>query len=404
MSQSANDLVTNNGLFKIVYASKTKDLIPDGVKVLKEIDFVPQSERQGESYRQPVILGMEHGFSYGGTSGAVFNLAGSISGNTVFAEVKGTEMILESTVSLGAVSRSENKQAAFVQATKHVVKNMMLSMYKRLEVQMLYGQMGLGAVASTSGNVITITAAEWAPGIWNGGENMKLELRSSAGAVRGSCSITKVDSDNRQLTVDLLPAGVVATDVLWHAGAYGKEFAGIHKILTNTSTLFGIDASQYNLWKGNTYTISPTGPLSFDAVKGAISLAVNKGLDGTVMALVSTKSWDKLLTEQAALRMYDSSYSSKELEQGAEKITFFSQNGKVEVVPSIHVKEGYAYIISKDEFKRVGSSDVTFDRPGMEGQYIIDLQQSSGYGIRAYSDQALFCEAPGRGSLISAIS
>lgn len=391
-----------NGLFKIVYADKIKDLIPDGVKVLKMIDFVPKAEMQGESYRQAVSLNLEHGFTYS-NSGSATNLNGAIAGATKFAEVRSTEMILQSTVSLAAVSRSQNPQAAFVQATKHVVKNMMLSMSKRLEVQMLYGQVGIGKVASASGSTLVITAAEFAPGIWNCAENMKIETRTSAGALHDSLQVLSIDIETRTITTVAPIATTVATDVIHYGGAYGQEFAGLHKIITNTSTLFGLDAAQYNLWRGNQYVLPTAGPLSFDAIKSSISLAVNKGLEGKVTALVSTRAWDDLMSDLAALRRYDSSYDSSEAVYGSESIKFHSQNGEVEVVPSIHVKEGYAYIFSKDDFKRVGSSDMTFEQPGIGGNYIIPLENAMGYGLRLYSDQALFCEAPGRTALISNI-
>jgi hypothetical protein len=57
-----NNTVGNlNGLFKEVYADKLENLIPDGVKVLKEVKFVPKEKQPGNLYHQPVILGMEHG-------------------------------------------------------------------------------------------------------------------------------------------------------------------------------------------------------------------------------------------------------------------------------------------------------------------------------------------------------
>lgn len=397
------DVTQYSGLFKIVYADKVKDLIPDGVKVLKMIDFVSKAEMQGESYRQAVSLNLEHGFTYS-NDGSNATLTGAIAGATKQAEVKSTEMILQSTVSLAAISRSQNPQAAFVQATKHVVKNMMLSMAKRLEVQLLYGQVGIGVVQAIAAGVITIEAEEFAPGIWNCAENMKIETRTPAGVLHEVLTITSVNIEARQLTVtNVSGTGTVATDVIHYAGAFGQEFAGLHKIITNTGTLFGLSAAQYNLWKGNTFALPTAGPLSFDAIKSAISLAVNKGLEGKVTALVSTKAWDDLMSDLAALRMYDSSYDSKEAVYGAESIKFHSQNGEVEVVPSIHVKEGYAYIFSPDDFKRVGSSDMTFELPGIGGNYIIPLENSMGYGLRLYSDQALFCEAPGRSTLISNI-
>lgn len=53
----ANTLSTLNGLFKEAYADKLKELIPDGVKLLNKIKFLPKDKQPGNLYHQPVILG-----------------------------------------------------------------------------------------------------------------------------------------------------------------------------------------------------------------------------------------------------------------------------------------------------------------------------------------------------------
>lgn len=280
---------------------------------------------------------------------------------------------------------------------------MLRSLTKKLEIELFYGQMGYGTVSSATGNVITVTTAEWAPGIWSGAENMPLEIRDSTGStIRGECVVSSVDLDARTVTVNAMPAGVGNGDVIWHKGAYGNEFAGVHKILTNTSTLFNISASTYSLWKGNSYAAS--GSLSLAKIERAIALGVQKGLDSDVSCYVNPKTWADLLVEQTALRKYDSSYSSSETVAGSKSIKFYGQNGMVSIEPSIYVKEGYAYILCMEEFSRVGSTDVTFKRPGMEGQFFRELENSAGVELRAFSDQALFCSAPGKSIIVTGIT
>lgn len=404
MAQTANDLTTMEGLFKKIYAGKEKNLIPDGVKFIKEVDFVPQAERNGSSYNQAVNLGLEHGFSYGGTGGTAFNLNGAIAGNVLQAEVKSNELILQSVISTAAVSRSANKEGAFIQATKHVVKNMFLSTYKRLESQMFYGQTGIGVVDSATLTTVTVKDAEWAPGIWSGGQKMKVEFRDPTGAVsRGTASVKTVDLSTRTLTFESVPPSVTQDDVIWYEGAYGKEFAGMKKVITNNSVLHGIDASQYDLWKGNEYAVN--GPLTLDDVEAAVTLAADKGLEeGRIVLYCSTAAWNDLLSEQTARRRFDRSYSPKKAEAGHESLEFHCQVGLIEVMPSTHVKRGEAFIISMDDLKRVGSKDVSFEHPIKGGEYIIDLPNVSGFGLQIYTDQALFCEAPGRNVLLTGIT
>ena len=410
MSQTTNDFETMNAIFKEVYADKVKDLIPEGVKLYNMIDFVGADKQPGDIYVQPVTLGLEHGFTYGGQAGTAFALRNGIASTHEQAQIRGHEMVLRSYLSVGAVSRSKGK-GAFVQASKLIVQNMLKSFARRLEVQLLYGQAdgGIGVVESTAGAVIKIEDHEWAAGIWSGSEKMDIEIRSAAGALRGEATILSNSLQNKEITVDVLPAGTVATDVIYYAGAFSKEFAGVHKIITNTATLFNIDSSQFSLWRGNTVEVGTDfagneAVLSFAKIEEAIAVAMEKGLmEEDVMVLCNPKSWTNLLTEQDAKRRYDNSYDKSKAEAGHKAITFYGQNGMIEIHSSIYCKEGYAYVLPLKEYYRIGSSDITFEQPGFAGKFLKLLENANAYEMRAYTDQALFCCAPGTSTLLTFI-
>jgi hypothetical protein len=393
-----------NALFKESYANSVENLIPEGVKLYKAISFLSKDKQPGNLYHQPVILGHEHGVTFAASDDDAFNLNAPVAGQIKDAQVRGNPVVLRSVLGYVAAGRAaQGGQKAFMDATKFLVANMLRSMVKKLEIELLYGQMGYGTVASITGNTMTITAAEWAAGIWSGAENMPIEVRDSTGATsRGEATVQSVDLDARTVTMVAAPGGIVAGDVIWHKGAYGNEFAGVHKILTNTGTLFNINAGTYSLWKGNTYSAG-SASLSLAKIERAIALAVQKGLDGDVTCMVAPKTWADLLVEQAALRKYDSSYSPAQMDNGARSIKFYGQNGLITIEPSIYVKEGYAYILSMDDFSKVGSTDVSFKRPGMSDEFFRELENSAGYELRCYTDMALFCTAPGRSVLISSI-
>lgn len=404
MASTSNNLDTLNGLFKEVYADKLEDLIPDGVKLMNKIPFAKKEAQLGNFYHQPVILGQEHGVTFAQAGEDAFNLNAPVAGKIKDATVRGTQLVLRSVMGYASASRaSQGGPKAFESATKFLIGNMLRSISKKLEIELLYGQMGYATVASVASTVLTLTTAEWAPGIWAGAEDMPIEIRDTSGATsRGETRVVSVDFDARTITVESALAGVVATDVIWHKGAYDNEFAGLHKILTNTGTLFGISAASYNLWKGNTYSAG-SAALSFNKLQDGIARAVEKGLDSDVLVMVNPRAWADLLNEQAALRQYDSSYSSSKSENGSRSIMFHGQSGMIEIIPSIYIKEGYAYVISIDEMSRIGSSDVTFKRPGKGDEFFRDLENSAGYELRAYTDQALFCHAPGKNVLINNI-
>lgn len=393
-----------NGFFKEVYADKLQELIPEGLKLVNMIKFIGKDKQGGNLFHQPVILGMEHGITFASSDDDAFNLNPPVAGQIRDAQVRGNPMVMRSLLGYSAASRSVGGKNAFMDATKYIVANMLRSMSKKLEIHLLYGQVGYGVVASASTTTVTIQTAEWAPGIWAGGEGMPIEIRDTTGATsRGEFTIASVDMDARTITLNAnaAAAGVVSTDVIYHKGAFGNEFAGIHKILTNTGTLFNISAATYNLWKGNSY--SAAGALSFAKLTKASSRPVEKGLDSKLTYFVNPRGWADLLNDQSALRMYDQSYTSAQLQNGAKSLKFHSQNGELEIIPSIYIKEGFAYGLALDEFMRVGSSDISFKRPGYGDEFFRDLENAAAYELRLYTDQAIFCMAPGKSVLVTGI-
>lgn len=407
---SVNTFQSLNANFKEAYADKLKNLVPENVKLMNMIKFASKDKQPGNLYHQPVILQQEHGITFATSDDDAVNLNAAVAGAIKDATIRGNVAVLRSNLGYAAASRAAQGGAkAFEDATKYLVANMLRSMAKKLEIEMLYGQVGYGTVAAggVSANTVVVATAEWAPGIWSGAEGMPIEIRDVAGTTsRGEFVITAVDMELRKLTLSAsaATAGVVATDVIWHKGAHGKEFAGVHKILTQTTgTLFGIDVAAYNLFKGNEYPAG-SAPISFGKLNKAATRGVEKGQDGKLVCLVNPRGWADMLNDQAALRKFDSSYSKKKMENGAEALEYSSQNGLIEIHASTFVKEGYAYLLSIEDFSRIGSSDVTFKRPGREDEFFMDRPDSMAYEMRLFTDQAIFNSAPGHSTLISGIS
>ncbi len=416
-----NTLATLNGLFKEIYADAVKDLLPSAVKLQKAVGFVRKGKEIGGSYNQPVVLSHEHGFTFNdpGTVGDAFALNNAVAQQSKNASIKSVEMVLRSRLSYVAAARAKNSAAAFVDTTEHLVKGMRTSFTKKLEIELFYGQSNIGVLsADVSGQNITISAATWAPGIWSGSEGSYIQIfpagsddigdaRNGGQAYSASDSraykISAVNNSTRTLTLVGTVTGIVATDEIYIAGAFGKEMAGLHKIMSNTGTLFGIDASAFNLWKGNTYTPTGITALTFSTISNAIDLAIAKGLDEDVTLYCSSKAFSDLLYDASLKRQVDASYDSGKQVFGSNEFGFVGQNGRVRIVPSIYVKEGYAYLVVESDFTRIGSTDVTFTRPGQKDSFFLDLQDNAGYELRAYTDQALFCTAPGKQVLITGL-
>lgn len=416
------DVSQLNGLFKAVYGDSIINLIPESSHLVKSIKFVGSDKETGDSYNQPVVLSNEHGITYSAAGTSAFSLNQSVSLTMKNATLQGSQMVLRSSLSYDAAAKASNSKKSFVKGTELLVENMLESITKRLELQLLYGGSagGLGnadssANAGTENTVITLTAASWASGIWAGAENAELDFYdgSSKKNTNAVLVITAVDLDNRAISVSGNATDIAAIDtfiaadsddsayLVWK-GAYSNEMAGIDKVITNTGSLFGINAGTYNLWKGNSFAVGGAD-LSMAKLLKATSSAVARGLNEGVTAYINPVTWAKLNSDMAALRRFDSSYSRAKGEQGQESLKFYGQNGEIEVVAHNCVKEGEGFILPLAKCRRIGSQEISFKRPGSNDQMFRELSDRAGYELRAYTDQAFFCEAPSRAVKLTGI-
>lgn len=402
MADAPNTASSLSGIFKEVYGeSGPKDLVPEGTKIQKLIPFVSKQKELGKSYNQPVLLAYEQGFTFSAADNDAFTLNDSVGSVVKNATVTASQVLLRSQIGYELAARAAKGRNSFVDSMGLVVESMQKSMRKRLEIQYLYGQSGLATVASVSTNVLTLSTAEFAPGIWSGMEGAQLDVYNGS-TLRDSCKVVAVDLDARTITVDAAPSGTAANDTLYYKGAYGNEMAGIHKVLTNSGSLFGISASTYTLWKASS---TPAGSVALtQAIVGkAVAAAVAKGMDDDLTLLVNPKTWGNLLNDQAALRRHVDKSSKVGFENGAKSIEFYSQNGKISIEPSIYIKEGHAMGITPDVWKRIGATDVTFKTPGNGDQIFLHLSTKAGYELRCYADVAIFSEAPGKNMIVTGI-
>jgi hypothetical protein len=400
-----NDLASLNGLFKDVYAAEIHNMIPSVAKLQEIIKFVGRQYQEGNQYVQPLVLQLEHGVSYGSPEDGAFDLNASISGVVKHARVRGAQMLLRTSVAYDLLARSQNNAGAFAQATKFVVQAMTESMAKKYEVEIFYGQSNIGVVESSTSSEFVIEASEWASGIFCGGKGMKLEIRNAADSAKlQDVTIRAVDFETRTIKVEevLDPAVIVAGSVIKPYKAHGKQAAGLVKIMSNTGSLFEIDAAQYELWKGNIVDVG--GDLTFALLVKHLAKPIEKGLDKDVVAIVSPKTWTSLMKDQAALRRFDSSFSTKKSENGTMAIEFFSLNGKIEVHASTYCKDGYAFIFAPEEFARIGATDVTFALPGMPDQFLLQSPDKAGYEMRCYVNAGLFTKSIGKTLLLKGIT
>ena len=414
------------GDFKERYNTKgIQDAIPESRVLLKNVEF-DKATLVGNAFHTPVILSDEAGFTYAANNAGNYALNGPISLNIPDAQVRPAQITLVSQIAYDALSQSLGSGAAFLSATKLITKRMIDSMSKRVELAALYGGIGLGKSALTGSSnvdattqIVAFTQQTWSDGIWAGTVNNEVQFFDAGALVSSGAdsvfTISAVDPSARTLTVTGTATGITALDTLTVGGgvttldiffnsAFGNEMTGIDRILTNTGTLFNISAATFDLWKSNVID-NAAGKLTFLALQNAVATAVGRGLDSEVDVLVNPKVWANLVTSQSGARRFDSSYKKNNVENGATKLTFYSQNGTMNITPSLYVKEGDCFILPFEHIQRIGSMDIEF-MPQVMGsdEFFQYVPGFNAYELRLWTNQQIFITLPARCAKIFNIS
>lgn len=412
------------GLFKEKYAEKIETLYQTSAILKEDIGFVKASQQSGGDFNQPVVMSPEQGFTYAAPAQAGGPIAMNPSVSMVMqnARVAPFQMAARWVLDYESANRSV-AAGAFEPAAMLQMTNVLEQADNRLELSLLYGQEGIGngttANVNATSAAITVAVGQWADATFGVSLNAVVNLFNTAsGALIGTgadsrFTITNVNTITRVVTVTGTAAGITALGTvavtIFFNGARSSasvfnEMPGLGRIISNTGSLFNIDAGVYDLWRGNTFSAG-NAALTFAKLQAAIALPVGKGLVEDVCVYMNPKTWGDLLTEQAALRKYDSSYSETTTKNGSKALVFFSQNGKMTIKSHPFVKQGDAFIIPVARYRRVGSTDVSFVTPTSNGdkQMWTDLPDVMGYQAKLYSGQTLFTSSPAKSVRITNI-
>lgn len=416
---AADTLTTLNGLTKERYADGVVNVVPDQDKVLKMTKF-SQKDRIGAHYNQPVILSNEQGITFGNSSSTLpLSLNNSVAMTMQNAQLQSMFFALRGQIGVDAIIRTASKDQAIEDALELLVTNMVESETAYIESELLYGSVGIGstgtaAFTANSGTSETVPVQDMAAGLFSGKENATIQFYNATVLVSsGSDSVFTITGisynattpTSSTITVTGTATGCTALHALsgtnltiyWN-GAYGIEFPGIAAVAANAGQLYGIAATTYSLWAGNSFSCG-SAPLTFGKVQEGVGVAVSKGLMGKAHLLVSPPTWANLLNDQAGLRRYTGD-SGGSFVNGAEEIEYKSSNGTLVIVPHPYVKTNQAHLVPDlaTRWKRIGSVELAFN-PGVEDpdKYFVMLQNSLGYETRLVSDTSLFIEtAPAR--------
>lgn len=409
-----NTLTSLNSQFKYVQ-EKAQSLLPENAVIMKLCPEITEATKEGRKYLVPVQLSHENGVTYG--DGSVFALNSASAAAYDEIEVDATPVILLTQISESVANRMANNSKAFITEATLRARVMYDSLARYLEISMLYGKSttgwgtALSTSASTATQTIVIDAAQWSGGIWGGAVGAVLECyKNNAGTLEKvvdstntTCTVTKVVASTRTITmtcasstlataIDTAKASYVVC--FFPKSAYENDMLGLERQIIGGAAYLGIDPTVYPLWQGQSYACGSASLTMAKVLAGAAEAVAVGGLNSDAVLMVSAKTYQNLNADQAALRMYDGSYDSKDAETGSEGITYHGPNGKITVLVNNIVKEGEAFLVPPKYLKRVGAKELSFQRPGKTDEFFQEIPGYAGYSLRAGAEFAILLERP----------
>lgn len=414
------DVVTTlsklNGLTKEKFAPKIKDRIPEKVKFFSRLSMLPNG-KLGKKYSQPIELVLPQGMTYAQPGAGAFDIEDMEAGQMEVAEVDANQFLFADALDYESEAKAQTAgDAAYESAVGRVIKRAMKSFTKRVELSFLYGHTSLAVVGTletavnngdgTYSRTFTVPQKKWASGIWLGMKNAKLEFRvldsdgyaTSTRHGSGVIKLQKVSVTERKLTVVGAQADVnaiEADDGVVFGGTYGKETVGLDRIVTNTGTLHGISAEDYEeQWGGNVFDNEDT-QLTLRRIYEAMGAAIGKGLEDTdVVCFLNPATFGDMLATEASLRRY--AEATGQATNGFKTLKFQGQHGMIEFIPYINIKEGECFMGPMDTMAKLGAQDITMMAPGRkDGEFWKPMEKKAGYEMRLYANLGLFCDVPG---------
>lgn len=396
-----------DGWFKDIYVDNGKDLVPESA-ILKELFGFDSANKTGKEYVKGVLLRIPHGSTYG-TSGTAYTLNSSIPLQTQDARLSGASYVLREDIAVDTIDSGKTTKQAFRSTFDTVVMGMTKASHLYLEMPLIYGGAHMGQFSSsdpgaTTAATWTFTDGTWAPGLWAQMEGASVDVFNQAndgGTKRnsgGPITVGAIDVEARTMAVtgdNTSLAAIYAassTNYVKPLGADSKWFYGLKRIVPHvSSTLFGIDASTYSLWRGNT-TSAGSAKLTFSTINKACNLTLARGGYGKKVLLVGNATWSDLNNDSAEFRS-EVNKKGGDFSLGVEDITFYAATGHVKVVMHPMLMRGEAYLVNPDVFTRIGSTDHTWG--GVDGapdKFLSVNENSNSIQIRCRWEQALLAD------------
>lgn len=392
-------------------------MVPSELHVV--LNMVPYDKETvlGADFNEEVWLSGEHGFTYGGTAGSELTLNAPSVAKSELASASPESIHFRSRTTIELMSRAKAKsEASFENYIKRLMINSRKAFDQRLEARLIHGGGQLGTVSTGDAGTSTtwaptISAATWAPWLWIGKANCSCDAYNGSSKLNTNADlvVTSVNPKTRVISfsgnsTDITAIKAVGTNgstvTLYYKGSYSTTAIGIKTLAkaTSSTTSYGIAATNYpDFWAATQVTWDVSADdFTWPILQNGLEESFGRGSAGNRVALVPPNVWKTLNSSLDALRAFDSSYSISTTNMGREldSITYRSLGFKVKVVCSGSVMGGDVLVMpdpaSDDDFRRIGSSPVSFELPDKGGEMFVQIYGTNLVEHGAFSDQVLW--------------
>jgi hypothetical protein len=409
----------NIGLVKERYADAPSKVLGK-YAILKKYFPFEKGKKLGRAYHQAVPLTRPGGFTYTSANATTYTTLNTpIAPSIGDAYLEGSELIAQQFLTYKQLQSATDNMDSFGNALDIAVQLIMDEMDRKLEIDIIDGGQSLGktlsgTATSTVLEAVVFTVQSWSAARWFGQENEQYNFYTGSSIVSSGAdavfTVYSVDLSTRTVTFSgtttgcaalhsAVGGGTVSHDVYYN-GSYGKRMQGLNSAATATSTLWGIDASAYSAWKGQTYTLATATNLVKSDLFKVAALAADKGATGELIAVLPSVGVANLLEDLSDLQRFEEKKGRNAYEIGADGIKIYSPAvGAMTIISHPLCRDGEGYMFPKQGAKLVGSTAFTWGRPGMDGKEEDMFFEHPTYdvvGMRAYGDLAAFHSAPGQ--------
>ncbi len=395
---------------KVVYPKKISNNVVAPAIIFNNTDF-GEDIAPGQKVVVPTLLAPEQGVTYGTAAAAgTATTNGAISLVIKDAEINPANISVKSVLPLDVVERAKTGQAAFEQATLLRFREQRKTILLRTEWTWLYGGEAMATIngaPSVSTNA-TCVLTNHSPALCSTLLNAQLDCYTAGGVKQNANAALNVVSVvmGAAGAVSLVLSGnatdlaaLATTNQFFFLGAYGVEATGLMQQVSNTGTLFGIDAGVYPGFKGN--TITSTGALTMPKISDGVALCKQFLPEDDLTVFVSSRNFARLVQEQQGYQRWLE--GGKNAKVGFTGLALSVGNEGAMLVEHPFVKDADVLIVPLPQVIKVGTSEEPLDASSA-GDLIVYDPTTISYIYTMYLAAVPFLRKPNNACRMSGVT